>query len=115
MLASYLLSRTLIPNMVHFMLRPEMKLYMRGHDGHSAGGKGIIWSVHYFFNRQFERVSGFYTSLLDTALDHRRVVLKGFLIFAFGSLGLVHFVGSDFFPTVDSGQLRLHARAPAGT
>src|ERR1019366_81732 len=61
MLASYLLSRPLIPNMVHFMLRPEMKLYMRGHDGHSAGGKGIIWSVHYFFNRQFERVSGFYT------------------------------------------------------
>ena len=115
MLASYLLSRTLIPNMVHFMLRPEMKLYMRGHDGHSAGGKGLIWSVHYFFNRQFEKVSGFYTSLLDTALDHRKLVLTGFLIFAFGSLGLVHFVGSDFFPTVDSGQLRLHARAPAGT
>jgi len=115
MLASYLLSRTLIPNMVHFMLKKEMKLYMRGQHGHSAGGKGVIWSVHYFFNRQFERVSAFYTSLLDLALDHRKLVLTGFMIFTFGSLGLVHFVGSDFFPTVDSGQLRLHARAPTGT
>jgi multidrug efflux pump subunit AcrB len=115
MLASYLLSRTLIPNMVHYMLRPEMKLYILGQHGETSGGKGLIWWLHYAFNRQFERLRGFYISLLDLALEHRKTVLCGFLLFAAGSLGLVHFIGSDFFPTVDSGQLRLHARAPVGT
>ncbi|HVW85771.1 MAG TPA: efflux RND transporter permease subunit, partial [Bryobacteraceae bacterium] len=115
MLASYLLSRTLIPNMVHYMLRPEMRLYVLGQHGHSAGGKGVIWRVHYIFNQQFEKLRAFYTSLLDWALDHRKAVLAGFLIFVCASLGLIKFVGSDFFPTVDSGQMRLHARTPAGT
>src|SRR3954462_3216646 len=88
MMASYLLSRTLIPNMVHYMLRPEMKLYVLGQHGESAGGKGLIWRAHYLFNHQFERLRAFYTSLLDWALDHRGPVLTGFAIFAFGSLGL---------------------------
>ena len=112
MLASYLLSRTLIPNMVHYMLRPEMKLYMLGEHGETAGGKGLIWRLHYAFNRRFERMRDFYISLLDLALDHRETVLAGFCCFAVGSLGLIHFIGSDFFPTVDSGQMRLHARTP---
>jgi len=115
MMASYLLSRTLIPNMVHYMLRPEMKLYILGQHGETAGGKGLIWWLHYAFNRQFERLRSFYISLLDLALGHRKAVLCGFVLFAFASLGLIHFIGSDFFPTVDSGQLRLHARTPAGT
>jgi multidrug efflux pump subunit AcrB len=115
MLASYLLSRTLIPNMVHYMLRPELKLYILGQHGETAGGKGLIWWLHYAFNRQFERMKSFYVSLLDLALEHRAAVLCGFALFACGSLGLIHFIGSDFFPTVDSGQVRLHARAPAGT
>ncbi|MES1258322.1 MAG: efflux RND transporter permease subunit, partial [Acidobacteriota bacterium] len=115
MMASYLLSRTLIPNMVHYMLRPEMKLYVRGEHGHSAGGKGLIWKAHYLFNHQFEKLRTFYVSLLDWALDHRKAVLAGFMLFSFGSLGLIHFIGRDFFPTVDSGQMRLHARAPSGT
>ncbi len=115
MLASYLLSRTLIPNMVHYMLRSEMKLYILGEHGETAGGKGFIWWTHYAFNRQFERMRNFYVSLLELALDHRKTVLCGFMLFAIGSLGLVHFIGSDFFPTVDSGQLRMHARTPVGT
>jgi multidrug efflux pump subunit AcrB len=115
MLASYLLSRTLVPNMVHYMLRSEMKLYIQGHDGHSAGGKGIIWKTHYVFNHQFERLRNFYASLLEVALDHRKIVVALFLTTCAATLGLLHFVGSDFFPTVDSGQLRLHARAPSGT
>jgi multidrug efflux pump subunit AcrB len=101
--------------MVHYLLRPEMKLYILGEHGETAGGKGLIWRMHYAFNRQFERLRTFYISLLNLALDHRKMVLCGFLLFAFGSVGLVHFIGSDFFPTVDSGQLRLHARTPVGT
>jgi multidrug efflux pump subunit AcrB len=115
MMASYLLSRTLIPNMVHYMLRPEMKLYVMGEHGETSGGHGFIWWAHYAFNRQFEKMRSFYASLLDWSLDHRKPILCGFLLFAFGSFGLMHFIGSDFFPTVDSGQLRLHARTPAGT
>ena len=115
MLASYLLSRTLIPNMVHYMLRSEMKLYILGEHGESAGGHGVIWRVHYVFNRQFERLRAFYTSLLDWALDNRALVLTGFFVVSLGSLGLAHFIGSDFFPTVDSRQIRLHARTPSGT
>jgi multidrug efflux pump subunit AcrB len=117
MLASYLLSRTLIPTMVHFMLKPEVDMYRRGEhgEGDSAQGHPLIWRIHFVFNRGFERFRAAYTGLLDWALDHRPMVLTGFVLFTIGSLGLIYLVGSDFFPTVDSGQIRLHARAPAGT
>jgi multidrug efflux pump subunit AcrB len=115
MLASYLLSRTLIPNMVHFMLKPEVKLYALGAHGESAGGKGFIWRIHYIFNRRFEMMRSSYAGLLHWALDHRAPVLAGFGIFVAGSLMLAVFPGRDFFPYVDSGQLRLHAMAPTGT
>jgi multidrug efflux pump subunit AcrB len=113
MLASYALSRTLVPNMVHYMLRPEMKLYIAGE--HAHGGTGIFWTVHNRFNRQFERLRAFYSSLLEWALDHKSLVLGAFAVFVICSGSLLRFIGSDFFPTVDSGQIRLHARAPAGT
>jgi multidrug efflux pump subunit AcrB len=117
MLASYMLSRTLIPTMVHYMLKQEVDMYRTGEHGESgsAAGHSFIWRVHFAFNRRFERFRANYTGLLDWALDHRGAVLAGFLVFSLGSLGLVWLVGSDFFPTVDSGQIRLHARAPAGT
>jgi len=115
MLASYLLSRTLIPNMVHFMLKPEVKLYALGAHGESAGGKGIVWRIHYIFNRRFEMMRASYTGLLHWALDHRAPVLAGFGIFVAASLMLIVYPGRDFFPYVDSGQMRLHAMAPTGT
>src|SRR4030095_4067100 len=97
------------------MLRPEVKLYARGEHGESAGGTGVIWAIHYRFNRRFELMRASYTSLLHWCLDHRAPVLIGFSLFVLGSLSLALFIGRDFFPTVDSGQMRLHARAPAGT
>jgi multidrug efflux pump subunit AcrB len=115
MLASYLLSRTLIPNMVHFMLKPEVKLYALGAHGESAGGEGVIWRAHYLFNRRFEKLRSSYSGLLHWALDRRGPVLAGFGIFVAASLCLVVFTGRDFFPDVDSGQMRLHAIAPTGT
>jgi multidrug efflux pump subunit AcrB len=115
MLASYLLSRTLIPTMVHYMLRPEVKLYAQGSHGETSGGKGIIWRVHYLFNRRFELMRASYSSLLHWCLDHRAPVLIAFALFVVASLSLAEFIGRDFFPTVDSGQMRLHARAPSGT
>ncbi len=113
MMASYFLSRTLIPTMVHYMLRSEVKLYARGE--HAEGGTGLIWSVHHIFNRRFELLRASYTSMLHWCLDHRLPVLGAFLLFVGGSLCLAPLVGRDFFPTVDSGAMRLHARAPSGT
>jgi multidrug efflux pump subunit AcrB len=115
MLASYLLSRTLVPTMVHKLLRSEMSMYQIGVDGSHAGGKGIFWSMHHKFNGLFERLRFRYIGLLDWSLRHRGRVLTGFGVVFLGSLGLVWLVGEDFFPTVDSGQMRLHVRAPAGT
>jgi multidrug efflux pump subunit AcrB len=117
MLASYMLSRTLIPTMVHYLLKPEVDMYRTGEhgEGGTAEGHPLIWRIHFAFNRQFERVRAAYTGFLDWALDHRAAVLSVFLIFSIGSLGLVYLVGTDFFPTVDSGQIRVHAQAPAGT
>jgi multidrug efflux pump subunit AcrB len=113
MMASYFLSRTLIPTMVHYMLRSEVKLYARGE--HEEGGTGLIWRAHYIFNRRFELMRASYSSLLYWCLDHRLPVLGGFFLFVAGSLCLAPLIGRDFFPTVDSGAMRLHARAPSGT
>jgi multidrug efflux pump subunit AcrB len=113
MMASYFLSRTLIPTMVHYMLKSEVKLYAKGE--HAEGGTGFIWHVHHLFNRRFELMRASYTSLLHWCLDHRGPVLTAFGLFVVGSLCLAPLVGRDFFPTVDSGSMRLHARAPSGT
>jgi multidrug efflux pump subunit AcrB len=115
MMASYFLSRTLIPTMVHYMLRPEVKLYAQGEHGETSGGKGPIWKFHYLFNRRFELMRASYSSLLHWCLDHRAPVLICFGLFVAASLSLAGFIGRDFFPTVDSGQLRFHAQAPSGT
>ncbi|MGH7487808.1 MAG: efflux RND transporter permease subunit, partial [bacterium] len=83
--------------------------------GESAGGKGVFWRSHYWFNRRFERLRYGYTGFLDWSLEHRGPVLTVFMAASVASLGPAFFIGRDFFPTVDSGQLRLHARPPAGT
>jgi multidrug efflux pump subunit AcrB len=111
MMASYLLSRTLIPTMVHQLLRTEAAIYQHG--GH--GGKGVLWSVHRGVNALFERLRYRYLGLLDFSLRHRGPVLLLFLAVSFGSFFLVRLVGQDFFPDVDAGQLRLHARDVPGT
>ncbi len=114
MLASYLLSRTLVPTMVLYLLPKEVHLYTEGEHGASSGG-GPIWRFHQQFNRLFERLRSAYEGLLGWALDHRIVTAIVLLGFAFGSLALAPRIGRDFFPTVDAGQFRLHVRAPSGS
>jgi multidrug efflux pump subunit AcrB len=111
MMASYLLSRTLVPTMVHHMLRSEVAVYHAG--GH--GGQGVLWSLHRGMNGLFERLRYRYLGLLDLSLQQRAPVLIGFLIVSLGSLLLMRMVGRDFFPDVDAGTMRLHARMPPGT
>jgi multidrug efflux pump subunit AcrB len=115
MLASYLLSRTLVPTMARYLLQSEADLYQHGAEGEAAGGQGLFWRVHYLFNGLFESLRFRYIGLLDWSLHHRGRVLTAFMAFSFVSLGLAGLIGRDFFPNVDSGQMKLHARAPAGT
>ena len=115
MMASYLLSRTLIPTMVHYMLRSEVKLYARGEHGERRAERAHL-----------ARALPVQPALrTDAGVLHLAAALvpgspragAGRLlpVLSRGSLCLAPLVGRDFFPTVDSGQMRLHARAPAGT
>jgi multidrug efflux pump subunit AcrB len=113
MLASYILSRTLVPTMANFLLKHEMELYQ--HEGGEVHGKGIFFRIHHLFNLGFESLRRRYVGLLDWSLAHRGGVLTAFMVFSVASIGLVLLVGQDFFPVVDSGQIKLHARTPAGT
>src|SRR5580693_2859296 len=115
MLASYLLSRTLVPTMMAYLLQSEADLYHERAGGGTTGGTDIFWRAHHLFNILFEKLRFRYMGLLDWALSHRGRVLTAFLAMSIASLGLAWLVGEDFFPNVDSGQMRLHARAPAGT
>ena len=115
MTASYLLSRTLIPTMVHYLLRSETHLYVHGVDATTARPKGVLRRAHHIFNGLFESLRFRYVGLLDWSLEHRALVLSAFMIVSIGSLGLAWLIGQDFFPNVDSGQIKLHVRGPAGT
>ncbi|MGI8991467.1 MAG: efflux RND transporter permease subunit [Bryobacteraceae bacterium] len=113
MLASYLLSRTLVPTMMNYLLQSEIEMYQEG--GEENHAKGMFWSAHHLFNQAFEKLRFRYIGLLDWSLRHRAPVLAAFMAISIASLGLAWLVGEDFFPDVDSGQMRLHARGPAGT
>jgi multidrug efflux pump subunit AcrB len=114
MLASYVLSRTLIPTMVRYMLKSELHLY-RGGEGHATGGSGPIWRIHHAFNRAFLRFRANFHGRLSWALQHHWTVLALFAGFCVASGLLATQLGEDFFPQVDGGQLRLHVRAPVGS
>jgi multidrug efflux pump subunit AcrB len=110
MVASYILSRTLVPTLVMLLMRTT-----HGADARPGGAPSVFQRVHRAFDRQFERVRGAYTIALGALLDKRGVFGVGFLAFCLLSCGLYPFLGRDFFPSVDAGQIRMHFRAPTGT
>ncbi|PYO47862.1 MAG: RND transporter, partial [Candidatus Rokuibacteriota bacterium] len=110
------LSRTLVPTMVLYLLAPEARARERREAGHDAPERPSLFGrLSDAFEAGFHTLTTTYEGALDVALAHTRTVIVVFLAFAAVSLFLYPFVGRDFFPTVDAGQLRLHARAPAGT
>jgi multidrug efflux pump subunit AcrB len=191
MMTSYLLSRTLVPTMVHYLLAGEVEryggeldpddphaadaIYAKEHHGEhlrhtdvlqrpwfrgllmliaaalaacgfaipttrawtiahwrlltmtalgAIGAMGIlfiitrydlIWRTHHAFNAQFEKLRRLYGGMLSWALAHRAAVTGAFVLLMIFSLALAPFIGEDFFPSVDAGQLRMHVRAPPGT
>jgi len=115
MLASYLLSRTLVPVMVKLMLNKEIDMYQGDHGAHGAHSKDPFYRFHRKFNVFFDRFRDSYVSVLRGCLEHRGRTLLLFGALFLSSGFLIPFVGQDFFPSVDAGQFRLHVRAPAGS
>jgi multidrug efflux pump subunit AcrB len=115
MMASYMLSRTLIPTMVKFMLRGEAGRY-HGESGEMEdAGHGLFARIHQAFQERFENMRNAYRRLLAASLAHRKLVAGCFALISLACAALIPFIGTDFFPQVDAGQIRLHVRAPAGT
>ncbi|MBC7413813.1 MAG: efflux RND transporter permease subunit, partial [Herminiimonas sp.] len=109
MLASYVLSRTLVPTLV--------MLLMANHDPLAAPSAtpNFFQRTYQRFDRRFERMRGGYIIVLSSLLARRKFYATAFLSFALLSCGLFLTLGRDFFPSVDAGQIRLHMRAPTGT
>ena len=112
MAASYILSRTLVPTLVMLLMRNAPVLA----PGLSTDTRGnALQRLYRGFDQRFEHVRRSYTLLLSALLARRRGFILGFTGFCVLSCGLVPFLGRDFFPAVDAGQVRLHLRAPTGT
>ncbi len=119
MIGSYVLSRTLVPTLANFLLRGQSH---HGHDGGHGGHHGEaprsrnpLKRFQQAFERGFESVRQTYLGLLDLSLAHRPMLIIGFFVVVGLSFGLLPFLGRDFFPTVESDQIRLHMRAQTGT
>src|SRR5713226_2409967 len=108
MLASYLLSRTLIPTMAKYLLKAH------GGGRSHAPSKNPLVLFQAWFERSFERIRTAYRGLLEACVRHRRVFAGSFLAACVLSFGLYPWLGQDFFPSVDSGEFTLHLRAPTG-
>jgi CzcA family heavy metal efflux pump len=104
MLASYLLSRTLVPTMVMFLLR-----------NHNLRAEpGAFGRFHQRFENAFERLRDSYRNALEACIRHGRIFAAAFLALCIASLGFVFTLGQDLFPQVDAGLMRLHVRARTG-
>ena len=107
MLASYVLSRTLVPTLV--------MLLMDHAPASATAAPSPLQRIYRSFNAGFERLRGGYSLILAEVLERRRLFAGAFLGFCVLSCCLVFILGRDFFPSVDGGQIRLHMRLPTGT
>lgn len=114
MMASYFLSRTLVPTMMHFMLGKEIQLYQDTGEAEREEKRSFIWRWHSKFDRQFEKMQHHYKRLLDWCLENAAITLGLFALLIVISLPMLFLIGKDFFPYVDSGQMKLHVMPPQG-
>ncbi len=114
MMASYFLSRTLVPTMMHFLLPAEIGLYQDESESEREEQRNWVWRWHMKFEHLFEKGRVHYKHALEWCLENRALTLILFSLVVVISLPLTLFVGEDFFPYVDSGQMRLHVNPPQG-
>ncbi|MBV9876683.1 MAG: efflux RND transporter permease subunit, partial [Verrucomicrobia bacterium] len=112
MLASYLLSRTVVPTFAKFLLPPELARH-RSHE--PATPKTIFGRISQGFEASFTRFREGYRDLLSICLRHPKTTVIAVLAFAGASLCLFPFLGENFFPNVDAGRFDMHIRMKAGT
>ncbi|TKC86238.1 efflux RND transporter permease subunit [Trinickia terrae] len=108
MLASYILSRTLVPTLA-------LLLMGHAHKPKNGAQPNLFMRLYHRFDQGFERMRAAYIVILSTLLVRRRFFSTVFLSFCLVSLGLFFALGRDFFPAVDAGDIRMHMRAPTGT
>ncbi len=116
MTCSFILSRTLVPTMSKYLLRPHAPhTDLHGTRATLPPTDNPLVRFQRDFEERFERLRDGYRDLLRWLMTRRRAFLGGFLAVVAGSFVLVPFLGSDFFPTVDAGQILMHVRVPVGT
>src|ERR1700719_3126966 len=111
MLASYFLSRTLVPTMARFLL----KAHEEESTEKSLASRNTLVRLHGHFEQWFENLRAGYRGVLQGCLAHRVLFPIGFLALCFGSFALLPWLGEDFFPAADAGQIKLPLRAPTAT
>jgi len=111
MLASYVLSRTLVPVLVNFLLGAEHTSAVDRRDG----SRYLFGRINDRFNEGYLWVQARYTGALETVLQNRKPALIASIAIMATAFLLLPFVGRDFFPSVDAGQIKLHIRARPGT
>jgi multidrug efflux pump subunit AcrB len=123
MIASYVLSRTLVPTMANYLLRKHVvdagdavhhNTEINPGSVPAKPSRNPLVRFHKGFERVFEAIRAHYRGLLDLCLHNRGKVIAGFFGFALLSLALAPFLGQDFFPSVDGGQIKIHVRAQTG-
>ena len=108
MLTSYVLSRTLIPTLAKYWLRTHAE------EQAAAANRNALQRFQKRFEAKFDEIRDRYHRALESTLRHRRAFIAVFLGAVFASMLLYPFLGRNFFPEVDSGQIKLHVRAPSG-
>jgi multidrug efflux pump subunit AcrB len=116
MVCSFILSRTLVPTMANYLLRKHAPhTDTHGLDRPLPQSRNPLVRLQRGFERRFERLRFGYRELLTMAMHHRAVFVTGFMAFVLGSFVLTPYLGRDFFPSVDAGQILMHVRARIGT
>jgi multidrug efflux pump subunit AcrB len=107
MIASYILSRTLVPTMAMYLLK--------AHDHHAVPSRNPLARFQRAFEQGFERLRSGYSNLLTTLVEARRLFVPIFLAACLCAFLLLPFLGQNFFPSTDNGSFLLHLRAKSGT
>jgi CzcA family heavy metal efflux pump len=113
MIASFILSRTLVPTMAAYLLKPHAPGHI--HEAGSPTSRNPLVRFQRGFEHRFEAIRTRYTGMLERVLGRPKPFVIGFLVVVAASFLLVPFLGQNFFPTVDAGSISLHVRAPVGS
>jgi multidrug efflux pump subunit AcrB len=116
LIGSFILSRTLVPTLANYLLRRQ-RAHGPEHEGPGGGPRPRNPLVRFQrgFEKRFEAFRLGYRSVLALALRHRRIFIAGVIVFVLASFALTPWLGENFFPSVDSGQILMHVRAQPGT